>query len=115
MEMIRHKPKHRKPPNRSTNRRLSRQQQYEDPRWKAKRERIFQRDGYKCQHPRCKHKEGDHYELCCHHKKYNSNGMLWEVPDEWLITWCVYIHGVHHGRDLSRKLKKKKPPRKQGL
>jgi hypothetical protein len=101
----------RKAVNRSANRKLTRQQQYESILWKAKREEIFKRDNYKCQHKSCNHQEGESYEICCHHKKYNVRGMLWEVPDTALITWCTAVHSRHHGRNLSRNLtKKKKPP-----
>ena len=84
----------------------SRQSQYEDIRWKEKREKIFKRDNYKCQSPKC---EGLTNELHCHHIRY-TRGDLWDTPDELLISLCVTCHSLAHGRHLGRKvvIKRKK-------
>lgn len=102
--------KKRKAPNRSPNRGNKRQSDYENPLWKAKREEIFQRDGYKCQWRDC---TGTSTELHCHHLKY-FRGHLWETPNQFLITVCVPCHSKIHGRDLSRNLTKKPKRKKSG-
>jgi len=59
-------------------------EQLKDPRWKEKREKIFQRDGYTCFS--CGSKEN----LRCHHKRYS--GKAWEAPDDDLQTLCQACH-----------------------
>lgn len=75
--------------------------QYQDPRWKTKADKIRSRDNHKCQ--------------CCgaagtqaHHLRYNIGGDIWDVPDEWLETLC---DGCHEKRTNVDRLNRMRPTR----
>ena len=59
-----------------------------DPRWKAKRKAILERDNYTC--IECYSKENLHV----HHIQYT--GYAWEAPDSDLITLCASCHASLH-------------------
>jgi len=71
-----------------------------DPRWRAKRIQIIERDNHTCQ--KCKveivdYEKGefdecyeDRLKLEVHHINYN--GEPWQAKDEDLITLCDYCH-----------------------
>jgi 5-methylcytosine-specific restriction endonuclease McrA len=62
-----------------------------DPRWHAKRKRIFTRDGFKC--TVC----GATANLQAHHTYYYSQRTdPWDYPDESLITICEKCHHDWH-------------------
>lgn len=66
-----------------------------DDRWKEKRNKILERDGYKCQW--C----GSEHSLQVHHKRYDKfpNGEMvepWDYPDKCLITLCGDCHRKYH-------------------
>jgi len=69
-----------------------------DPRWKAKRAEIVNRDGGCC--IICKSNE----ELQVHHRQYqyikqaNSFKMPWDYPDHLLITLCKNCHTRGHSK-----------------
>ena len=70
-----------------------------DPRWKAKREEILERDGFACR-------------VCFSTKKLNVHHIsyadyLWEVPNESLITLCHSCHRKEHGEVNVRLLAQK--------
>ena len=60
-----------------------------DPRWKAKRLEILERDGYKC--TSC----GSKYRLSVHHDIYDDINP-WEYENENLKTLCTNCHKEHH-------------------
>lgn len=62
-------------------------EQLQTAEWAEKRNSIFRRDGFTCL--ACDQTGG---ELHCHHKQYNRNGFIWEVPDDWLETLCADCH-----------------------
>lgn len=62
----------------------------QDPRWKAKREEILERDGHKCTNCRCT--SG----LQVHHIVYEGDIAPWEYKDEDLITLCSGCHKIYH-------------------
>lgn len=68
-----------------------------DPRWKAKRKEIVERDGHKC--VICKSDQN----LQVHHRQYHFvkplNGYKnpWEYEDSLLITLCEPCHKRGHG------------------
>lgn len=61
-------------------------EQLKTEEWAEKRASIFRRDGYRCLN--C----GNGGNLECHHKAYNRNGFIWQVPDDWLETLCAECH-----------------------
>lgn len=69
-----------------------------DPRWKARREQILKRDGYRCVN--C----GDTIELEVHHRKYfyilgaGCYQNPWDYPDHLLITLCRTCHNSGHSQ-----------------
>lgn len=65
-------------------------QQLADPRWRAKRLFILERDSYTCVN--CSSKENLHV----HHLKYT--GFAWEAPDADLVTVCSACHKKIHDR-----------------
>lgn len=66
--------------------------QLKDPRCKAKREEILERDGFACRVCFSTKK------LHVHHISYAD--YLWEVPNESLITLCHSCHRKEHGKAL---------------
>lgn len=68
-----------------------------DKRWKAKREKIMSRDGYKC--VICGSKEN----LTVHHTQYhvNKDGLKfapWDYDDKYIITLCNDCHTRGHAK-----------------
>jgi hypothetical protein len=61
--------------------------------WKEFRSKVYERDGHKCQ--RCG--KGPGVEVHAHHKQYNIDGHLWEVPLNWVVTYCKCCHNAVHG------------------
>lgn len=89
------------PPPIVKNRRKSTKELYKeeliDPRWKEKREKILNRDGYKC----CWCGRKDHLHI--HHKYYSkypdgSRAKAWDYPDDALITLCEDCHKTYHSK-----------------
>lgn len=71
------------------------EKQLKTKEWRAKREKILKRDGYKCAY--C----GSKSKLNVHHKYYNlyPNGKhvnAWDYPDDALITLCESCHKKVH-------------------
>ena len=65
----------------------------EDPRWKAIRKQVFERDGYCCV---CCHNIG--LPIHCHHLKYERGKEPWESSLLDLVTVCKYCHeDIHNG------------------
>lgn len=69
-----------------------------DPRWRARRSTILERDEHKCLV--C----GDSEKLQVHHRQYHiveATGKFkppWDYPDALLITLCEKCHGRGHGK-----------------
>lgn len=61
-----------------------------DPRWKAKRQEIIDRDWGMCQ--KCMTSKN----LDVHHKQYITGRMAWEYEDFYLITLCRTCHLEEH-------------------
>ena len=67
-----------------------------DPRWKARRKQIIERDGHKCVN--C----GSAEKLQVHHRQYHFVASLntmkdpWEYSDRLLITLCEPCHRKGH-------------------
>ena len=68
------------------------------PEWKAKRQKILERDGFKC--VLC----GESNNLHVHHKRYRRDPVTgekvlpWEYSDDDLITLCDHHHRMIHRR-----------------
>lgn len=63
---------------------------FDDPRWRAKRKIMMERDGWRCQ------SEGDHAgDLNAHHRNYTTSEP-WNELDENLITLCEKHHQAEH-------------------
>jgi hypothetical protein len=63
---------------------------FEDPRWRAKRKVIMERDGWRCQ------SDGGHAgDLNVHHRNYTTSEP-WDELDENLITLCEKHHQAEH-------------------
>jgi 5-methylcytosine-specific restriction endonuclease McrA len=63
---------------------------FSDPRWRAKRERIMKRDDWRCQ------SEGEHAgDLNVHHRNYTTSEP-WNELDENLIILCEKHHQTEH-------------------
>ena len=60
-----------------------------DPRWKAKRGEILERDGHKC--TQC----GNTHRLSVHHNFYDDINP-WEYKNEDLVTLCNECHKEYH-------------------
>jgi hypothetical protein len=68
-----------------------------DPKWKAKREEILERDGHECVYCREDHEKYPDYEIVkgvldVHHRFYRQGSEPWEYPQEALITLCRECH-----------------------
>ena len=65
---------------------------FDDPRWRAKRQIIMERDGWHCQ------SEGEHAgDLNVHHRNYTTSEP-WNELDENLVTLCEKHHQAEHDR-----------------
>lgn len=69
-------------------------EQIKSPKWQRRRLEILQRDDFTCQICGCKDKM-----LHVHHTAYERNKMIWEYPDEMLITMCNECHSLEHNMD----------------
>lgn len=65
-------------------------QELRDPKWKAKRTEIVNRDKKKC--TKCKSVK----ELNVHHTYYTKGAKAWEYPNESLVTLCRSCHEKLH-------------------
>lgn len=100
--------------------------QLKDPRWILKRKFILDRDKHKC--VEC----GSNRKLNVHHTYYSGGYMVWEYPDDSLITLCEICHKYWHDthkiewrshpngspykkEKVKRVIKKKKPRRKKEI
>lgn len=66
-------------------------EQVKSPKWKRRRLEILQRDDFTCQICGCKEKM-----LHVHHTAYEKGKMIWDYPDEMLITLCEDCHEYEH-------------------
>lgn len=66
-------------------------EQIKSPKWQKRRLEILQRDDFTCQICGCKDKT-----LHVHHTAYEKGKMIWEYPDEMLITVCEDCHEYEH-------------------
>lgn len=66
-------------------------EQIKSPKWQRRRLEILQRDDFTCQICGCKDKM-----LHVHHTAYERDKMIWEYPDEMLITLCEDCHEHEH-------------------
>lgn len=64
---------------------------YQDPRWQKKRLEILSRDNWQC---KCCGEEDR--TLHVHHLQYIKGKLLWEYPDNLLITLCEECHSNEH-------------------
>jgi hypothetical protein len=72
-----------------------------DRRWQIKKNKIMERDGYKCQNPKCK--SGENATLEVHHLTYFWHDP-WDITDDLLITLCSDCHKLESERDRLEKL-----------
>jgi hypothetical protein len=73
--------------------------QLRDRRWQRKRLKILERDGWRCQNPKCRHPDDDAVFLVVHHHVYLPDKMAWEYADAELTTFCHRCHGNMHRKD----------------
>lgn len=66
-------------------------EQIKSPKWQRRRLEILQRDDFTCQICGCKDKM-----LHVHHTAYERDKMIWEYPNEMLITLCEDCHEYEH-------------------
>ena len=65
-------------------------EKFDDPRWRAKRKTIMERDEWRCQ------TEGEHAgDPNVHHRNYTTSEP-WDELDENLITLCEKHHQAEH-------------------
>lgn len=63
--------------------------------WKNKRVEILIRDQFKCQHNNC----GAQKRLEVHHLDYIDDTLIWNYPNDMLITLCHKHHSVEQNRN----------------
>jgi hypothetical protein len=84
--------------------------QYLNPKWKELSKRIKVRDSFTCQHPYCKLKVVNNFniELNVHHTFYWTDKRIpvWEYPDDSLITLCWFHHKVIHQINTAKDMLK---------
>lgn len=68
------------------------QEQLNDPRWKAKRQEIIERDWGFC--TKCMSSKN----LQVHHLVYIDGKMAWEYPGNALTTLCADCHALEHNK-----------------
>lgn len=66
-------------------------EQIKSPLWQKRRLEILSRDNFTCQICGCKDKT-----LHVHHTTYLNGKMIWEYPDNMLITMCEDCHKKEH-------------------
>lgn len=67
--------------------------QYQTDEWNELRERIIQRDNFRC--VSCGKKPKVHN---VHHLLYQKGVKIWEVPDFYLVTLCPGCHIKEHSK-----------------
>ncbi len=70
-------------------------QQLETLDWKAKRRKIYARDGYACVD--CGE---DGVTVHCHHLHYVAGKRPWEYHSDYLVTVCKHCHEKRHGSKI---------------
>lgn len=73
-------------------------QKLQDPRWKAKRIQILERDKYKCQWCGIRDALFD-----VHHHYYLAGREPWDYPDCSLVTLCRDCHSKYGNKDETAK------------
>lgn len=73
---------------------MSYEEQLRTPQWYYVRDRIFERDKYRCQECRTER------DLQAHHLYYIDGKMAWEYPDSALVTLCGRCHAFAHGKGV---------------
>jgi len=70
---------------------LTYKQQINHPKWQRRRLEVMERDGFQCQVCFDRNKKQN-----VHHKYYIYNKLIWEYPDELLLTVCEDCHKKIH-------------------
>lgn len=68
------------------------EEQLRSPQWWYVRDRVLERDGWRCKN--C----GSGNNLQVHHRYYIHGRKAWEYHDEALVTLCERCHAVTHGK-----------------
>lgn len=68
------------------------EEQLKTPEWYYVRDRVLERDRYRC--VRCRSEKN----LQVHHLEYIQGKKAWEYNDSYLITLCGRCHVVQHGK-----------------
>lgn len=68
------------------------EEQLQRPEWYYVRDRILERDKFRCRE--CKYDRN----LEVHHLYYENGKMAWQYPDSALITLCNSCHAMTHGK-----------------
>jgi 5-methylcytosine-specific restriction endonuclease McrA len=76
-------------------------EQLNDPRWQKKRLEIMERDNWRCQ--TC---WSDKIQLVVHHKYYTNGKLIYEYPNDALITLCSICHSKIHNKTIDVPIKK---------
>lgn len=96
---------------RTQNKKALYQQYLASSAWKAKREAVLKRDGYKCRTcGRCKTPLKPFVRLEVHHLYYSNSRA--EETIEQLITLCAQCHAAHHGKQSKTIIRKTVSARK---
>jgi len=82
--------------------------EYEDIRWKIRRNDILKRDGFECK--KCGEKSKP---LNIHHKYYIKDKKVWEYDNDALITWCKDCHLKWHSKNNLNSGKRRKKIKKE--
>lgn len=67
---------------------------YRTKEWRLFRDRIIERDGFRCRE--CGRGRSDGVKLQVHHVVYIPNRKPWEYPDDACETLCAGCHARHH-------------------
>lgn len=74
-----------------------------DRKWQIKKNKILERDKYKCQSASCK--SDDTIQLQVHHLEYLGDLDPWDYPDDMLVTLCKICHEKENNRiELEKNL-----------
>jgi hypothetical protein len=71
---------------------------YDAPEWKAKRNKILDRDKHTC--VSCGRSRVHGGEFHVHHMLYIKGKYVWEVPDYYLVTLCSTCHKKEHSHQF---------------
>ena len=66
------------------------EEQLQDPRWFALRDKVLIRDDHECRY--CMSSQ----QLQVHHMRYEAGKMAWEYPMDVLLTLCKRCHEGQH-------------------